>query len=223
MKSPHEKAMTQDNDEDIAYRTALQSVAGSAAPAPARETTQETTGQFSGAFSAHQEYHGEEKRRTPRYKCEGKVEICEPGCDVNTSATLTDVSLHGCYVETQATYPVGTTLAVKLKTAGRKVEVTGVVRVNYPSLGMGIAFVEMTDSNRTELKNLLASMSRPMMIMRTGTFSSPSAHKPPESAPPISDPMAAMQALLDFFEGRQMLVREDFLRILRQSQNANKP
>jgi hypothetical protein len=211
--------MTQDNDEDIACRTALQSAAGSAATAQARETTPETTGQFSGAFSAQEEYHGVEKRRTPRYKCEGNVEICEPGCDVNTSATLTDVSLHGCYVETQATYPVGTTLAMKLKTVGRKVEVTGVVRVNYPSLGMGIAFVEMTDSNRTELKHLLASMTRPMMIMHTGNSSSPSAHKPFESVPPISNPMAAVQALLNFFKDRQMLVREDFLRILRQSQS----
>ena len=35
----------------------------------------------------------------------------EEGCDVRTWATFTDVSLHGCYVEAQATYPVGTTAA----------------------------------------------------------------------------------------------------------------
>ena len=36
--------------------------------------------------------------------------------------------------------------------------------------------------------------------------------------PAIADPAAAMQALTEFFESRQMLMRENFLRILRKSQ-----
>jgi hypothetical protein len=35
----------------------------------------------------------------------------------------------------------------------------------------------------------------------------------------IADPAAAVRALTEFFENRQMLMREDFLKILRQSQN----
>jgi hypothetical protein len=211
------ETMALENNEDVAYLMALKGTE-SAASAPARETASATTGEFSSVFSTQPEYHGGEKRRTPRYKCEGRAELCEAGCDVHTPASLTDVSLHGCYVETQAIYPVGTTLTMKLQTHGRKVEVTGVVRVNYPSQGMGIAFIETTDSNRAELKDLLASMSRPMVIMGPGITSSLRARVPIESAPPISDPMAAVQALLDFFEDRQMLMREDFLRVLRQSQ-----
>jgi hypothetical protein len=38
--------------------------------------------------------------------------------------------------------------------------------------------------------------------------------------PPIADPGAAVLALVEFFESRQMLMREDFLRILRKSQDA---
>jgi hypothetical protein len=38
-------------------------------------------------------------------------------------------------------------------------------------------------------------------------------------APVIADPAAAVRALTEFFENRQMLMREDFLKILRQSQN----
>ncbi len=69
-------------------------------------------------------------------------------CDVHTWATFTDISLHGCYVEAQATYPVGIVLQMKLAANGVKVEVTGNVRVSYPYLGMGIAFVNMTNEMR---------------------------------------------------------------------------
>jgi PilZ domain len=206
--------MSQENDEGLSYLLALKGTE-SAAPAPARETTPESV------FSAQSSYEGTEKRRTPRYRCEGSAEICEIGCDVHTWASFTDVSLHGCYVEAQATYPVGTTLAMKLQTQDCKFEVTGVVRVNYPYLGMGIAFLELTDDNRARLKDLLASMSRPMMIMGPGISSTIAASGAQASVPLISDPMAALQRLVDFFEDRQMLTREDFLRILRQSQNQN--
>jgi hypothetical protein len=214
------QTMNQEKEEGSSHPAAWKGTEA-AAPAPALETTPKTTAEFSGAFSAQNEYHGVEKRRTPRYKCEGRVELYEAGCDVHTSAALTDLSLHGCYVETQATYPVGTTLAMKLNTNGRKFELSGVVRVHYPSLGMGIAFVEMTESTRSELKDLFTSISRSMMVNPAGT--SLSSREPMESVPRISDPTAAVQALLTFFKDRQMIVREDFMRVLRQSQDAGKP
>jgi hypothetical protein len=38
------------------------------------------------------------------------------------------------------------------------------------------------------------------------------------AVPLIADPAAALRALTDFFENRQVLMRDDFLRILRKSQ-----
>ena len=40
-----------------------------------------------------------------------------------------------------------------------------------------------------------------------------------DAAPTIGNPAAAVQALTEFFESRQMLMREDFVRILRKSQS----
>ena len=37
--------------------------------------------------------------------------------------------------------------------------------------------------------------------------------------PRIADPEAALQKLTEFFESRQMLMREDFLRILRRARS----
>lgn len=163
-------------------------------------------------------FQGAEKRRSFRYKCEGSAEIREEGCDVRTWASFTDISLHGCYVEAQATYPVGTLLHMKLDANGIRVESKGNVRVNYPYLGMGIAFVEMTDDNQARLRQLLATISHPCVIMGPGIASTLAAEGPLNSVPLITDPGAAVQAVIEFFENRQMLMREDFLRLLQKSQ-----
>jgi hypothetical protein len=111
---------------------------------------------------------------------------------------------------------------MKLQANGFKIETMGSVRVNYPYLGMGIAFEEMSEENRANLKELLSSISRPCGIMGPGIASAIPAAGPPEEVPSVSNPEAAIHALLDFFETHQMLLREDFLRILRTSQ-APKP
>jgi hypothetical protein len=209
--------MAEEND-GIAYLMALKRNTGPVATASVPEARPAAPEPSSVPPAAPTDYEGAEKRRSTRYKCEGSAEMCAASCDVRTWATFTDISLHGCYVEAQATYPVGTVLRLKLEAKGQKIEAIGNVRVTYPYLGMGIAFVEMSDENRARLKEMLASISRPTMIMGPGIASSLPALGPLEKMPPISDSRAALQAVIDFFEDRQLLMREDFLRILRQSQ-----
>lgn len=203
--------MDQETNNGVDYLRALkQSARADAATgvAPARDPS----------LNAEQ-FQGPEKRRSMRYKCEGSAELREDGRDLRTWATFTDVSLHGCYVEAQATYPVGTILHMKLEAAGVRVESKGTIRVTYPYLGMGIAFGEMSEENLGRLRDLLSKISRPAVIMGPGIASSLPSGKPLEAVPAIADPAAALQALTEFFENRQMLMRDDFLRVLRKSQN----
>ena len=172
---------------------------------------------------ADEQYHGTEKRRSRRYKCEGSVQIQQEGRDVKTWASFTDISLHGCYVEAQATYPAGTLLHLKLEANGIRIETKGTVRVNYPYLGMGIAFVDMSEENQVHLRQMLATITHACVIMGPGIASSLPATGPLNAVPLITDPGAAVQALIEFFESRQMLMREDFLRIVRKSQTPDKP
>jgi hypothetical protein len=216
--------MAQETNDGAAYLAALKQSANPQAAgggAPGQGTTPEIPG-GSGAMpgkATQQCYKGPERRRSPRYTCEGSAEIRAAGTDVRTWVTLSDISLHGCYVEAQATYPVETVLEMKLEVNGFKVETEGKVRVSYPYLGMGIAFAEMPEENRGRLKELLGSISRPTVILGPRIASALPADAPATSVPLISDPLAAIQALIEFFEVRQMLVRDDFLRILRTSQS----
>jgi PilZ domain len=216
--------MAQEPNEGISYLAALKRGAGpgaATAAVPAVETNPAVPVGSSGATgsaSSQPSFQGAEKRRSTRYKCEGSVEMRQVDSDVHTWATFTDVSVHGCYLEAQATYPVGTVLHLKMEANGMKVEGTGNVRVSYPYLGMGVAFTEMTEEHRARLRDLLTSVSRPSMIMGPGIASSLPARGSIGVLPVISDHKAAVQSLIEFFEDRQMLMREDFLRILRQSQ-----
>src|SRR5882672_12294888 len=136
--------MTQESNESVSYLVALkQSTSGGAAAAPARSVGSP------GHVST-----GLEKRRSPRYKCEGSAELRQEASDVRTWATFTDVSMHGCYVEAASTYPVGTVVHVKLEANTFQVQATGKVRVTYPSLGMGIAFTDVSEIDRARLKEL---------------------------------------------------------------------
>jgi hypothetical protein len=56
------------------------------------------------------------------------------------------------------------------------------------------------------------------MIMGPGIASSLPSSTPLDAMPTIANPAAALQALTEFFESRQMLMRDDFLRIVRKSQ-----
>ncbi len=206
--------MAEKINESVAYLVALKQSGG----ATSATGTAEAKELEAAISSAAPEKTGAEKRRSPRYKCEGSVKICEEGCEVSTWASFTDVSLHGCYVEAQATYPVGTVLTMKLEANGLRFETNGVVRVTYPYLGMGIAFNDMSDENVVRLKQLLAVVSRPCLIMGPGIASSLPAMAPLSGVPAIAKPEAAVSALLEFFESHQILMRDDFLRILRKSQ-----
>lgn len=206
--------MADEYNNGVAYLMALRQ-ASTAAPSPSPELDPANVDSTGG-----QEFQGINKRRSPRYKCEGSAQIREEGKDVATWATFTDISLHGCYVEAQATYPVGTILHLKLEVNGIRLETKGNVRVNYPYLGMGIAFVDLSGDSEAHLRQMLAGIVHPCMIMGPGIASCLPSEGRLDTVPVITNPQAAINELLDFFENRQMLMREDFLRILKKSQTA---
>ena len=211
--------MADEVNEGTAYLRALKQATGApsgAAAAPAREQDRQIDDL--STMQGGESFQGAGKRRSPRCKCEGSAQLREEGCDVRTWSTFTDISLNGCYVEAQATYPAGTLLHMKLEANCVRVETKGKVRISYPYLGMGIAFEEMSEENAAHLKQLLASLSRPRVIMGPGVNSPHPSTGPMESLTAITQPEAAVRALIEFFEIHQILMRDDFVKLLKKSQ-----
>jgi len=160
-----------------------------------------------------------ERRRSPRYRCQGSAHLREAGGGVATWATFTDISLHGCYVEAMSTFRVGAELGLTMEVNGFRVETGGEVRIVYPNLGMGIIFTTMSAENNERLRELLRSLSRPSVILSPRAAPIPAA-PPSDSSPQVANPSAVLQALLDYFDERHILSRDEFFRILRRSQNS---
>jgi len=61
---------------------------------------------------------------------------------------LTDLSLGGCYVETESPFPQSSAVDLCLKAAGMEFHTEGLVRVMHPAHGMGIEFPARTEEQR---------------------------------------------------------------------------
>jgi len=158
-----------------------------------------------------------DKRKSPRYKCQGSARLQRVGSTVATWATFSDISMHGCYVETASPLDMGAQLGLKLEANGFRVEATGEVRVVYPSLGMGISFTKVSEEDAKRLRELVRSISPASVIL--GSRPAPRSPSIASGAlPPVVNAGATLQAIVKFFEDRHMLGREEFLRILRKSQ-----
>jgi len=68
---------------------------------------------------------------------------------------LTDLSLGGCYVETDAPFPEQALVDLCLKSNKMEVHTEGMVRVAHPGHGMGVEFPSRTAEQRAQVGNLI--------------------------------------------------------------------
>lgn len=75
---------------------------------------------------------------------------------------LTDLSLGGCYVETDAPFPEQALVDLCLKAAGMEIHADGMVRVMHPGSGMGVEFPSRTNEQRETVAHFIEFLtSRP--------------------------------------------------------------
>lgn len=68
---------------------------------------------------------------------------------------LTDLSLGGCYVETESPFPQSSAVDLCLKATGMEIHTEGLVRVMHPSHGMGIEFPSRTEEQRKSVGDFI--------------------------------------------------------------------
>ena len=83
-----------------------------------------------------------DRRRNPRYPFVGSIEMREGTSEDKRTARVKELSLNGCYVDTEIPYPMGTTLAIKLYTETEFFEAQASVVYSKADRGMGLMFRE---------------------------------------------------------------------------------
>lgn len=96
------------------------------------------------------------RREKSRYACRLGADIYRAGERVPHRCTLSDISSGGCYVETPAPFPAGTTVEIVVRTLEMKVQVLGTVQAMHPGFGMGVEFSLKSPHERDQVQQLIA-------------------------------------------------------------------
>lgn len=190
------------SDDGVNYLRKLKTQAGG-------EETPSPVSSGASAAPLHALYSGPERRRNPRFRCAGSVEFKAEGSDVRMWGTMSDVSLHGCYVEISTTFPVDTKVDLILDALGIRVHAKGTVRVSYPFLGMGIRLTEIEPGQQLQLEQLLA-------VLAGSNEPSAAPGSAAAAAAVAADPDLLLAEIRRFFESSLILSREEFFQIAKR-------
>ncbi len=82
--------------------------------------------------------------------------------ELDSVCKLTDLSLGGCYIETESPFPEQALIDLCLKAAGMEIHAEGMVRVMHPASGMGVEFPSRTSEQRQTVSSFIEFLtSRP--------------------------------------------------------------
>jgi CheY-like chemotaxis protein len=135
---------------------------------------------------------------------------------------LTDLSLGGCYVETDAPFPERALIDLCLKTGELEVHTEGMVRVAHPGHGMGVEFPSRTEEQRAQVGRVIDFLrscpdTTPELIISpralVADLSQFEPGLPAEPAADMEDP------LLELLRRGTSLQQDDFLNELQQQRN----
>lgn len=145
-------------------------------------------------------------------------ELPPPDIDPVTQCKLTDLSLGGCYVETESPFPEGSGIQLCLKAKDVEVGVDGKVCVLHPGFGMGIEFASSTTAGREQVEQFIGFLSS-----RPGTMPDllimPLALSAADSNSEHSNPADLDDSLLDLLRRHESLSQEEFLEELRRQRS----
>jgi hypothetical protein len=100
-----------------------------------------------------------EKREVPRFSFIATVTIVEPATDMRISGRVSEISRKGCYVDVLNTLPVSTPIQLTVSRDQGSFTTPGKIIYVQEGIGMGVAFVGVTEDQLKILDGWLAEIS----------------------------------------------------------------
>src|SRR5260370_26865217 len=96
-----------------------------------------------------------EKRRTPRYSFIASAELIEVRADVRIASRVSELSLHGCYLDMMNPFPQGTDVLVKIAAGDAFFEARAKIVYAQQNMGAGVGFVQVAPDSQAVLERWL--------------------------------------------------------------------
>lgn len=101
-----------------------------------------------------------DRRQHPRFKSTNSVEIHPTGQTAPIRARTTDLSMGGCFIEMSNPVAPGTEIRISLWLKETKVWAKCRVVTSTPGFGIGVQFTDMSDLERSQLKQFIDGIRR---------------------------------------------------------------
>ncbi len=140
--------------------------------------------------------------------------------EIFSQGKLTDLSLGGCYVETESPFPERALLDLCLKAAEMGCHAEGLVRVMHPGFGMGIEFPWRTNEQREKVREFIQFLKSragtlPELLISPRSLVADAAEFNSSNDSPSEDDF-----LLELLRTGQTMDREQFIAELRQQRSS---
>lgn len=156
---------------------------------------------------------GKDRRRYPRIPCRLPVVVTTEGVvPVQLPGTITDISPNGCFVEMLSPLPMGTKVEILFKETNPPFRCPGDVRNTQHGMGMGIAFIGLSDADRRRVVAMLEpGAAVPTVANAPSPALSAAAPPPPppqeKPAPPTT--AEAVEALVGILMKKGVVTRAE--------------
>lgn len=84
-----------------------------------------------------------ERRRTPRYIFIASAELFEQQSEVRVASRVSELSLHGCYLDMMNPFPAGTLVLVKIFAGDLTFQSKAKIIYATPNMGAGLVFMDV--------------------------------------------------------------------------------
>ena len=84
----------------------------------------------------------QERRRSPRYIFVASAELVAEQSDVRMVSRVSELSLHGCYLDMMNPFPVGTIILLKIYAENAVFQSGAKIVYSQPNMGAGVAFID---------------------------------------------------------------------------------
>jgi hypothetical protein len=102
----------------------------------------------------------EEKRRSPRYSFIASAELIEERADVRIATRVSELSLHGCYLDMMNPFPKGTMVLVKISAGDAFFEARSQIVYSQPNMGAGVGFLAVEAASQIVLERWLDELEK---------------------------------------------------------------
>jgi len=97
----------------------------------------------------------QEKRRSTRYPFIASAELIEEKADVRIASRVSELSLHGCYLDMMNPFPTGTMVLVKIAAGDAFFEAKSKIVYSQPNIGAGVGFLQIEPASKDVLEHWL--------------------------------------------------------------------